>query len=144
MSQKLVRAFLVAIVVLCGSSVAFAQEKAMPKAEKGKYAGIWAEDCTKKNGKWVDMVARWVEVYAAGKMVTNKEGNRVFKPIGKKLYRSTFDDIQSSGPGMWRSKTKSQRDDEPEDARRREDELRPQGSEFEYHYEFTGDLTLCK
>jgi len=142
MSQTLVRVILVAIAVSCGTSVAFAQ-KVMPKQEKVKYAGIWAEDCMKRNGKWVDMVSRWVEVYSAGEMVT-REGVPVFKPVGKKAYRSTFDGMQASGPDTWGMKTKTGGTLNLKllaDGKLNFDLKDPNSK---YHYEFAGDLTKCK
>ena len=140
MSQQLIRAFFVAILVLSGSSVAFAQEKAIPKEQRATVEGSWAEDCTSKTSKWVYLIARWVEVYPSGKMITNKEGNRVFNHTGKRLYRTTFSDVQSSGPGVLAIKTKANGTLNLKmlsDGKMNFD-LKDPG------YQFSGDLTLCK
>jgi len=106
MSQKLVRAFLVGIVVLFGTSVASA-EKVIPKEERAKLAGIWGEDCANPKATYMDLVAGWAEIYPGGGMVTNKDGVRQFRSSGKRLYRANFTDVQSSGPGTLQIQTKT-------------------------------------
>jgi hypothetical protein len=144
MSQKLVRAFLVAVVVLCGSSVAFAQEKAIPKEERAKVAGIWAEDCANTKGKWVDVVAGWVEVYQGGRMETNKEGKRVFKSMGKKVYRSGFADVSSSAPGTVAAQTKTKGTMNLKMLADGKMNFAVKDPGSKYNFEFAGDLTQCK
>jgi hypothetical protein len=140
MSQQLVRACLVAIVVMFGSSVAFAQEKTIPKSERGTVEGAWAEDCANPTSKWFYLIASWVEIYPGGKMITNKEGKRVFNHTGKRLYRSRFSDVQSSGPGVVAIKTKANGTLNLK--------MLPDGKMNvqlnDTSYQFSGDLMLCK
>jgi hypothetical protein len=144
MSQKLVRGFLVAIVIMFGSSVAFAQEKAIPKEDRAKVAGIWAEDCANTKGKWADVVAGWMEVYAGGRMETNKEGKRVFVSMGKKVYRGNYASVQSSGPGVLAINTKTKGTIGLKmlpDGKMNVAVKDPGGK---YNFEYAGDMMQCK
>jgi hypothetical protein len=143
MSQKLIRALLVTVLVLFGTSAAFA-EKVIAKEDRAKLAGIWAEDCANPKGKWVDVIASWVEVYQGGRMETDKEGKRVFKSMGKKIYRTSFDDVKSTGPGAWDIVTKTKGTISLKLASDGKLTFAAKDPNSNYHFEFAGDLTQCK